>query len=871
MKTDRALLAITSLWLLGTTFSPAQNTAFTYQGRVTSGGAPFSGVGQFKFALVTSTNANQRATATANLSGPFVVSYNVTSGGTGYITPPAVTIFGGGGSGATAHATISGGVVTSVLPDSAGSGYTSAPTVAIAPPPANISFTSFWSNDGTSVAGSEPSAAIGVPVSNGLFTVVLGDTTLPNMAAIEASLFLQPRLQLRIWFNDGVNGFAALQPPQDLTPAPYAVVAGSLAAPVSSANLSGTYSSAVNFQNASNTFAGTFAGNGGGLSNVSAHALVIDATNTSITTWGNNQFGQRNPPTSLGDVMELAAGTAHSLALKTDGTVVAWGAGQTYNAASLADRGQSMVPAGLANVTAIAAGYLHSLALKSDGTVVVWGDNDYGQTNLPALLNNVRSISAGAGHSLALRRDGTIVAWGTNSGGQLSVPAGLNSVKAVSAGWEHSLALLSNGTIVAWGSNQHGETNVPAGLNGVTAISAGSYHNLALLSDGTVVAWGAGKTNDLNTGVHFGQSIVPPGLHSVVAIVAGNTHSLALKSDGTIVGWGTNTGGQANPPPGIKAITLASGSAALHAMALRRRASAPVAVLDSDNTFNGSIQVNGDLSVASDLRLNDANLWLRGGLDQDNGLGWFGTGKAFDDGFNDFAPNGPVLFGSQGGALGTSSNNQHRVALSWDTARRVGIGTTTPGARLSLGNDQAGTKLLVHDTGANSGAGIGFTNAQFRFHLPGSSHRFAFLDAPSGGNELLSIFSGSGPLSGFVGVGTVSPSAKLHVNGDIRMANGYLAAGGTENLRIIRGVVNSSGVVLEGSGFTASRTSTGVYSLTFSSSFIGAPAVTANAQTTAPRVVTTPGVTASSAGVRIFFMDLNPADVQFSFIAIGPR
>jgi hypothetical protein len=119
----------------------AQSTAFTYQGRVQVSGTDFSGAGQFKFALVTSSNVNHRATATANLSGQFVVSYNIIFGGNGYVTAPAVAISGGGGSGATAHAVISGGVVTSVVPDTAGSGYTSAPTVTIAPPPPNISFT----------------------------------------------------------------------------------------------------------------------------------------------------------------------------------------------------------------------------------------------------------------------------------------------------------------------------------------------------------------------------------------------------------------------------------------------------------------------------------------------------------------------------------------------------------------------------------------------------------------------------------------------------------------------------------------------------------------------------------------------------------
>ena len=71
----------------------AQNTVFTYQGRVTANGTNFSGVGRFKFALLTSTNANHTATATANApSGGFITGYTVTSGGNGYAIAPVVTI-----------------------------------------------------------------------------------------------------------------------------------------------------------------------------------------------------------------------------------------------------------------------------------------------------------------------------------------------------------------------------------------------------------------------------------------------------------------------------------------------------------------------------------------------------------------------------------------------------------------------------------------------------------------------------------------------------------------------------------------------------------------------------------------------------------
>jgi len=195
----------------------------TYQGHIQVEGADFDGSGQFKFALVTSINTSQAATATATVSGGFVTIINVTGNGSGYVSAPAVTITGGGGSGATATAAISGGAVTSITVNNPGAGYTSTPTVSIASPPENLSFTTYWSHDGTSVDGSEPLSAVEVPVQSGLFTVRLGDEALVNMDSLAADVFDQTGLELRIWFSDGVNGFAALSPVQPLTPAPYAL------------------------------------------------------------------------------------------------------------------------------------------------------------------------------------------------------------------------------------------------------------------------------------------------------------------------------------------------------------------------------------------------------------------------------------------------------------------------------------------------------------------------------------------------------------------------------------------------------------------------------------------------------------------------
>ena len=77
--------------------------------------------------------------------------------------------------------------------------------------------------------------------------------------------------------------------------------------------------------------------------------------------------------------------------------------------------GQSTVPAGLTNVVSVAGGTAHSLALKADGTVVAWGDNSHGQSTVPTGLTGVMAIAAGAYHSLALTTAGTVVAWGDDT------------------------------------------------------------------------------------------------------------------------------------------------------------------------------------------------------------------------------------------------------------------------------------------------------------------------------------------------------------------------------------------------------------------------------------------------------------------------
>jgi hypothetical protein len=244
-----------------------------------------------------------------------------------------------------------------------------------------------------------------------------------------------------------------------------------------------------------------------------------------VVAWGDNSHAQTNVPPDLTNVVAVAGGSFHSLALGADGTVIGWG--ETAS-------GETIPPAGLSNAAAIAAGDEFSLALQINGYVILWGN----QTTAPAGLTNAVAITAAADNALGLTRDGVVFPWGTMS----AVPANATNGLAVAAGETHDLALTGDGTTVAWGDSSLGKTAVPPNLTNALALAAGRFHSLALRSDGTVAAWGNNTYNQL---------AVPSGLSNVVAIGAGALHSLALRGDGTVVAWGDNTYQQLAVPAGL--------------------------------------------------------------------------------------------------------------------------------------------------------------------------------------------------------------------------------------------------------------------------------------------------------------------------------
>jgi uncharacterized repeat protein (TIGR01451 family) len=296
--------------------------------------------------------------------------------------------------------------------------------------------------------------------------------------------------------------------------------------------------------------------------------------------------------TGLTGVVAVAGGSSQSLAVKNDGTL--WdsglnaegelGNGNTTNSSTPV---QVVTSGGGAftNVENVAGGFSHSLAVRSDGTVWAWGNNSLGElgngtttiSSTPVQvsgLSGVEAVGAGQFYSLAIKSDGTVWAWGWNIYGQLgngtttnsSTPvqvSGLTSVVAISAGEYHGLALESDGTVWAWGDNAFGElgngtttnSSTPvqvSGLPDVVAVAGGEYHSLALTSAGAVWAWGNDGNGQLGNGTEgtpgslaFSSTPVQViGLAGAVAVAAGNFHSLALKSDGTVWVWGSNAYGQ---------------------------------------------------------------------------------------------------------------------------------------------------------------------------------------------------------------------------------------------------------------------------------------------------------------------------------------
>lgn len=143
---------------------------------------------------------------------------------------------------------------------------------------------SFWSNDGTSSQGSEPTKAVSILVVNGAYSVLLGDTTVPNMTSgIDPINFTTSNnVRLRVWFDDGVHGSQLLMPDQRIAAVGWAMVAGTVVANgVTNSSLAAGAVTAAKIAN--NTITGTQLANGAvGTSQLAANSVTASqiAANT---------------------------------------------------------------------------------------------------------------------------------------------------------------------------------------------------------------------------------------------------------------------------------------------------------------------------------------------------------------------------------------------------------------------------------------------------------------------------------------------------------------------------------------------------------------------------------------------------------------
>lgn len=310
-----------------------------------------------------------------------------------------------------------------------------------------------------------------------------------------------------------------------------------------------------------------------------------------------------------GGVMAIA-GSYHNLALRDDGTVVAWG---ENDAGQLGDgtRKHRRTPVevrGLADITAIAAGSGHSLALTSAGGVLAWGRNQWGELGdgtqsaryapvpVHGLERDVIAIAAGHDVSLALTADGSVVGWGLNPalepGDAHATPIrcpGLDGgIVAIAVGGSERLALTSDGSVLAWGSSPSDLSgtdrvlgparwgSAPRAVEGlprpVRFVAAGGSHSVALTAEGGVYAWGQGFFGQLGDGTS--ENRYPPvrvrGLNAGVRAIAAGNCSFAVKDDGSLLSWGWDYQG-----------CLGDGATAIRpdGATPRRLAPAPVAAL----------------------------------------------------------------------------------------------------------------------------------------------------------------------------------------------------------------------------------------------------------------------------------------------------
>jgi alpha-tubulin suppressor-like RCC1 family protein len=357
-----------------------------------------------------------------------------------------------------------------------------------------------------------------------------------------------------------------------------------------------------NFANSaySNEITAAISGNWSVTAGGDSFTLALKSDDT-LWEWGDNQKGQLglgNTTKSLypirvgidSDWVKIAAGNAYTINIKANGTI--WGWGDNYSGQLGINQAYNYkkTPTQIgtqSDWSAVAAGNAHTLAVKTNGTLWAWGGNYHAALGDGTVDNRFTPrqigidsdwaiVEAGYYYSLALKTNsdgsvGTLWAWGWNSIGQLGLgdytqrntPTQIGNQSdwmAITAGTQHTISLKTNGTIWSWGSNYYGslglgdtlDRNMPTQIGIQTQwskVAVGSSHTVTLKRDGTIWVWGYNLVGQLGLGDSgdVTQRLIPTQLGNQtdwITLGAGGMHSLAIKTNGTLWAWGYNGSGE---------------------------------------------------------------------------------------------------------------------------------------------------------------------------------------------------------------------------------------------------------------------------------------------------------------------------------------
>jgi alpha-tubulin suppressor-like RCC1 family protein len=317
-----------------------------------------------------------------------------------------------------------------------------------------------------------------------------------------------------------------------------------------------------------------------------------------LWVWGSNSYGQlgdstitnRSSPvqTNCGGTnwKQVDGSSYHIAAIKTDGTL--WACGYnvlgTLGDNTITNRSSPVQTiCGGTNWKQVACGSYHTVAIKTDGTLWIWGYNFYGQLGDSTTTNrsspvqtiaggtNWKQVACGSSYTAAIKTDSTLWTWGYNNKGQLgdstiiskSSPVqticGGTNWKQVASGSYYTAAIKTDGTLWNWGYNSYG------GLGDSTAtdrsspvqticggtnwkqVACGDGHTVAIKTDGTLWACGYNKHGQLgdSTITHRSSPVqIITGGTNWKQVVCGYHHTVAIKTDGTLWNWGRNNYGQ---------------------------------------------------------------------------------------------------------------------------------------------------------------------------------------------------------------------------------------------------------------------------------------------------------------------------------------